>query len=138
MLLLSGIGPREHLERFQIPTRINLPGVGRNLQDHLFAVYDVAVDEDISGGRQMGLGRFAAINPINYLTLLVAGNGPLADSGLGATGFVRTKLAKDGRPDLQIVTWSINYGIDFGIRSAEFAGLKKEAYERIYGPMEHK
>jgi choline dehydrogenase len=35
ILLLSGIGPAEHLRNFQIPVVVDLPGVGRNLQDHL-------------------------------------------------------------------------------------------------------
>ncbi|MGH8506895.1 MAG: GMC family oxidoreductase [Stenotrophobium sp.] len=36
-LLLSGIGPREELVKHGIPVRHELPGVGRNLQDHLDA-----------------------------------------------------------------------------------------------------
>lgn len=36
LLLLSGIGPREDLEALHIPVVVDLPGVGKNLQDHLF------------------------------------------------------------------------------------------------------
>jgi choline dehydrogenase-like flavoprotein len=39
LLMLSGIGPREVLGNFGIPLRVDLPGVGRNLQDR----YEVAV-----------------------------------------------------------------------------------------------
>jgi choline dehydrogenase len=39
LLMLSGIGPREHLEEKGIPCRVDRPGVGRNLQDR----YEVAV-----------------------------------------------------------------------------------------------
>jgi choline dehydrogenase len=39
MLKLSGIGPKEELEALGIPVRIDLPGVGRNLQDR----YEVGV-----------------------------------------------------------------------------------------------
>lgn len=35
LLMLSGIGDRADFERFGIPVVSNLPGVGRNLQDHL-------------------------------------------------------------------------------------------------------
>lgn len=38
ILLLSGIGPAEHLESLGIELKLNLPGVGSNLQDHLTAV----------------------------------------------------------------------------------------------------
>lgn len=34
LLMLSGIGPREHLEEHGIPVRVDAPGVGSNLQDH--------------------------------------------------------------------------------------------------------
>ncbi|MGI6877799.1 GMC family oxidoreductase [Microbacterium sp. gxy059] len=34
LLMLSGIGPREHLEEVGIEVRVDAPGVGENLQDH--------------------------------------------------------------------------------------------------------
>ncbi len=39
LLKLSGIGPRAELEAFQIPVRMDLPGVGMNLQDR----YEIGV-----------------------------------------------------------------------------------------------
>jgi len=39
LLMLSGIGPRAALERFGIQVRVDLPGVGKNLQDR----YEVGV-----------------------------------------------------------------------------------------------
>lgn len=35
LLMLSGIGPAEHLREMGVPVRVALPGVGQNLQDHL-------------------------------------------------------------------------------------------------------
>jgi choline dehydrogenase len=37
LLLLSGVGPGAELQALQIPVRLDLPGVGRNLQDHVNA-----------------------------------------------------------------------------------------------------
>ena len=34
LLMLSGIGPAEHLAKLGIEVRLNLPGVGQNMQDH--------------------------------------------------------------------------------------------------------
>ncbi|WP_172404577.1 GMC family oxidoreductase N-terminal domain-containing protein, partial [Halorubrum lacusprofundi] len=42
LLMLPGVGPADHLEEHGIDVRVDLPGVGQNLQDHLFSfvVYD--------------------------------------------------------------------------------------------------
>jgi choline dehydrogenase len=39
LLMLSGVGPKEHLQKFGIPLVADLPGVGQNLQDR----YEVGV-----------------------------------------------------------------------------------------------
>ena len=38
LLMLSGIGPAEHLQEVGVPVRVDAPGVGENLQDHPEAV----------------------------------------------------------------------------------------------------
>jgi choline dehydrogenase len=38
VLMLSGIGPKDHLTEKCIETKVDLPGVGQNLQDHLDAI----------------------------------------------------------------------------------------------------
>lgn len=44
LLMLSGIGPAEHLAQFNIPVRAHLPGVGENFHDHAYVkvVFDLA------------------------------------------------------------------------------------------------
>ena len=43
LLKLSGIGPRAELEKFQIPVRVDLPGVGTNLQDR----YEIGIISEV-------------------------------------------------------------------------------------------
>jgi choline dehydrogenase-like flavoprotein len=38
ILLLSAIGPRDELQKHEIPLIVDLPGVGKNLQDHLVTI----------------------------------------------------------------------------------------------------
>ncbi|KAK7432954.1 hypothetical protein QQZ08_000425 [Neonectria magnoliae] len=46
ILKLSGIGPADELEKFDIPVIADLPGVGTNLQDHLEIVVQGRVPKD--------------------------------------------------------------------------------------------
>ncbi|KFM77710.1 Glucose dehydrogenase [acceptor], partial [Stegodyphus mimosarum] len=48
LLLLSGIGPRKHLRDFGIPVISDLPGVGRNLRDHLNVPLYFHIDSPIT------------------------------------------------------------------------------------------
>ena len=61
LLMLSGIGPAEHLRQLNIEVQMNLPGVGQNLQDHPIAGLIYAYKEGTSslpasaGGVEAGL-----------------------------------------------------------------------------------
>ena len=48
LLMLSGIGPEDHLQRFGIPVIRHLPGVGQNLMNHLSAQMTFKVKDGIS------------------------------------------------------------------------------------------
>lgn len=36
LLMVSGVGPSDQLQKLKIPVVANLPGVGQNMQDHIF------------------------------------------------------------------------------------------------------
>ncbi|KAK6366490.1 hypothetical protein LTS17_010575 [Exophiala oligosperma] len=48
LLLLSGLGPRDHLESVKIPVVKHIPGVGENLQDHPGSVVVYDLHEPVS------------------------------------------------------------------------------------------
>jgi choline dehydrogenase-like flavoprotein len=45
ILLLSGIGPKKHLESVGVNVVEDLPGVGENLQDHLMAGFSAILSD---------------------------------------------------------------------------------------------
>lgn len=103
LLKLSGIGPREELERFGVPVRVDLPGVGTNLQDR----YEVAVVmrmkhdfELLKGATFRAPGPGEAADP-HYTNWITAKSGPYAANG--AVFAVLKKSSRAGKdPDLFI------------------------------------
>ena len=93
LLLLSGVGPREELERFGVPIVADSPGVGRNLQDHPLAgaVFHCT--------RPVTLDK--AETPGNFLRFLLFGRGPMTSNLAEAGAFVRVDPASPV-PDLQL------------------------------------
>ncbi len=56
LLMLSGVGPSDHLESHGIDVVVDLPGVGQNLQDHLFSfvVYERTDDNPPAPSSNIG------------------------------------------------------------------------------------
>ncbi|KAF6810429.1 Oxygen-dependent choline dehydrogenase 5 [Colletotrichum sojae] len=53
VLMLSGIGPKAHLDQARIPVKVDLPGVGSNFQDHSYIPsisYQWGIQPPNSGG----------------------------------------------------------------------------------------
>ncbi|KAF5341252.1 hypothetical protein D9611_005962 [Ephemerocybe angulata] len=49
MLLVSGVGPKDVLDSANIPVKVNLPGVGQHLQDHLATGISWSTTADTQG-----------------------------------------------------------------------------------------
>jgi choline dehydrogenase len=97
LLLLSGIGPGDRLQRFGIPVAHDLPGVGQGLQDHLQVklIYRVTGVESLNEVRRSPL-KMAR----EGLRFALRGRGPLASGPSMAGGFARSEPAQD-LPDIQ-------------------------------------
>lgn len=93
LLMLSGIGPSSDLRRLGIEVRIDLPGVGGNLQDHL----DICVLQKCS--QPVTYDRTSEV--VSALRYYLGRNGPGTSNIAEAGGFVRSPHARDARPDLQ-------------------------------------
>ncbi|MDN5869784.1 MAG: GMC family oxidoreductase [Nitrococcus sp.] len=96
LLMLSGIGPPEVLERFAIRPRVDLPGVGRNLQDR----YEVCVLNRMrfAHWESMAGARFAKGDPL-YQTWLAGGESLYNTCGAGL-GVIRRSTPGRVLPDL--------------------------------------
>jgi len=98
LLLLSGVGPGEELQRHGIPVVQDLPGVGRNLQDHLdFTLLYRANSPHLFGLTPGGLARL----PREILRWRRERSGLLTTNFAESGGFIKSDPALP-RPDLQL------------------------------------
>jgi choline dehydrogenase len=104
LLLRSGVGPAADLERLGIPVSADLPGVGRNLQDHplVGACYACTRPPTLD----------SAENLVNVVRFILFKSGPLTSNVAEAGAFVRTDPALPA-PDVQLYfvpAWYIDHG----------------------------
>jgi choline dehydrogenase len=100
ILMLSGVGAGDELKKLGIAMVADLPGVGRNLQDHLFAgaVHQCTKPITLAGAETL----------TNLLRYLIFKNGMLTSNVAEAGAFV---IRADGstRPDLELIFGPVYY-----------------------------
>ena len=117
MLMLSGIGPADHLRALGIQVFCDLPGVGANLQDHpaVPVAYECMRPITLAGAESLSsLARYLAFK-----------RGPLTSNVAEAGGFVKTSAGLPA-PDLQY-HFAPGYFVEHG-----FQQIKEHAY--TFGP----
>lgn len=92
LLMLSGIGPADHLRSVDVPVEHDLPGVGENLQDHPTTGVTYGCTQAVSLAQAKTLG--------NMVKFFLGGQGPLTSNAAEGGGFFKSDPAV-GRPDLQ-------------------------------------
>jgi choline dehydrogenase len=96
LLMLSGIGPAAHLREHGVDVRVDLPGVGQNLQDH----HEVPVISAIRG-RGGYYGQDRGWNMIrNGLQYLLTRSGPVTTTGVETCAFIDPEGG--ARPTIQL------------------------------------
>lgn len=115
LLMLSGIGPKKHLESVGIPTKVDLPGVGENLHNHQSFALDFTVD-----GK-----KFSELNESSAEQYLANQTGPLSSTGMAqVTALLASNLTTPDDPDIQIFF----AGFQATCKSAiQYADLREDA-----------
>ncbi len=93
LLMLSGVGPADHLRSIGIDVVHHLPGVGANLQDHLDICTLQRCNQPITYDQLNEIG----VGLRYWLSHEGIGSSNLAEAG----GFARSRHAADERPDVQ-------------------------------------
>lgn len=117
LMMLSGLGPAEHLAEMGIPVIRDMPSVGRDLQDHVAAPLYALTRQPISLlGQDRGLK--ALRHGIEYLLFR---SGLLTSNVVESGGFFDTD--GDGRPDVQF------HVLPVMIESAEHGSIERHGME---------
>ncbi|GJQ78191.1 hypothetical protein Trydic_g2521 [Trypoxylus dichotomus] len=130
LLMLSGVGPKDHLEEFGIKVLSDLK-VGHNLQDHVgLGGLTFLIDDPITFTRK----RFQTMSVV--MEYLLKERGPLASPGVEGLAFVNTKYApEDGEwPDIQYHFASSSVNSD-GDNIKKITGLRDSVYNTVYKPL---
>lgn len=104
LLMLSGVGPAEHLKSHGIDVVHDSVGVGRNLQEHPCAMLEFNAKKPVTFLNQLRLDKIA----INSVRWALTGKGPMATQVNSCNVIVRTAEHLD-RPDLQVMVNPIRF-----------------------------
>jgi choline dehydrogenase len=117
LLMLSGIGPADHLRSVGVPVILDQPGVGSNLQDHL----DLFVIAECTGPHTYD--RYAKLHwsAVAGLQYLLTRSGPVASSLFETGGFWYADPAARS-PDIQFHL-GLGSGIEAGVAAMPQGGV---------------
>ena len=124
LLMLSGIGPADHLQGMGIEVVANRPGVGRNLQDHLEVLLQYGCREPVTLHRYWNsLGRMRV-----GLEWLVLKSGPGASNHFDSGAFVRSRAGVE-YPDIQF------HFLPIAVRYDGRSAIAGHGFQLHVGPM---
>ncbi|KAI1336238.1 choline dehydrogenase [Xylariaceae sp. FL0016] len=111
LLKLSGVGPADELESFNISVISDLPGVGTNLQDH----YEISVNSNIEGN-------FSAFDGCTFMfdgqddpcatrwnNSVLGDRGTYSSPGLAATMLYKSSVTADDSFDVFVFGGPVNF-----------------------------
>ena len=97
IMMLSGIGPTDHLEKLNIKPRLHHPDVGRNLQDHPSIVLQYSRTDDSRFQRQLRYDRLT----ISIVQAVLTGTGFATENPAQVMAFIKSSKNLE-IPDIQL------------------------------------
>ncbi|CAH2013123.1 unnamed protein product [Acanthoscelides obtectus] len=137
LLMLSGIGPKNHLQEVGIPVIKDLP-VGETLYDHpVFAGIIFTVNESIVLDLKSTI-----LDPDSYVEYLQRGSGPLTViGGVEALTFINTNISDDSDPrlpDVELIFIGGSLSVDHGVILRRLLNIPRATYDVMWKPLEGK
>ncbi|CAH2007894.1 unnamed protein product [Acanthoscelides obtectus] len=137
LLMLSGVGPKRTLEKFDIPVLSNLP-VGKIMYDHLFFPNLMfTVNKPIS------LNILPYLIPQTYVDHLTYGSGTPGFCLAEAMHYINTNITNTSNPDpdaadIEYMVSGASPVTDYGISGRRYLNIPQGLYDAVWKPLENK
>ncbi|CAH1107826.1 unnamed protein product [Psylliodes chrysocephalus] len=136
LLMLSGIGPKRHLENLGVPLVYDLP-VGKKLYDHLlFPGLNFLLNESIVLNQEKETGKLD-----NYIDIR-EGKGAFTTliGGLEAVAYLNTNQTRSDpkRPDIELLAFGGGISGDKNLVYRKMFGISEEVYDAVWKPLENR
>lgn len=129
LLMVSGIGPRQHLEQHKIKVLVDLP-VGENLKDHVATGLDL-----VTLNQSTPLAAATILNPLNAYNYFMKGSGPLTFPGCEVVGTAYSSSVRNksvSPPDLQIMALPGGLSSDAGVVLMKAMGISHKLWKEYF------
>ncbi|HRO14317.1 MAG TPA: choline dehydrogenase, partial [Paracoccus sp. (in: a-proteobacteria)] len=124
LLMLSGVGPAGHLRDHGIEVRVDRPGVGANLQDHLEIYMQYRATQPVTLYKHWNLWGKGTIGA----QWMATGTGLGASNQFESCGFIRSRVGVD-YPDIQY------HFLPLAVRYDGRAAAEGHGFQAHVGPM---
>nr|XP_018904212.1 PREDICTED: glucose dehydrogenase [FAD, quinone]-like [Bemisia tabaci] len=136
LLMLSGIGPRDHLEELGIKVITELPGVGQNLQEHTSMA---GLTFLVNSTKGITTSLLVDTIPDTFTEWYLHGTGILTLMGCEGLAYVKTKYDEfpdEDVPDIEFIFVPASLGSDKGLDLRKGMGVTDQIYNSVYKPVE--
>lgn len=128
LLLLSGVGPEDHLNSLGIHMRVNLP-VGDNLQDHITTGLDLVILN-----QTLPYNIFSLVSPSSAWDYFFRGKGPWTAVGCEVVG-IPEKYEFNKSPKIQLAVMPAGMSADGGLHIKKSLNIKEDVWEKYFKPL---
>lgn len=132
LLMLSGIGPKKHLEENLIDAVQDLP-VGNNLQDHISTAPDLLVLNTT-----LLLSPLDIVSPSAAWEYFINGKGPLSAPGCEALALLQTRAVDSSGdwPDIQLMAMPMGISSDGGIHMKKALNINDTFWTEYFSQLQ--